>query len=517
MAANSLTRLGGGDERALELVPSAVASFRQMAATMIFTSSMATVSMAYALEDAVQAPLFFALVLGCFWGIGIMVLDRTLMLIGMGTSTVGSLTMAGTRLLAAMLIGMVVSTPLTLKIFESDINAELVQIQLAQGKSDKDEVLKSPEKQRLDKATADLAAWQSIASGTLPASFATTDSAASTTLLERVTRLEGQVEEAREVADQAAMLYNCERYGATPAERALLDDPSKCAKVPGPNGNAAEYLRRSEEASRALATLEGKLADARQAVTDAEGAVQQAADTKLEALQAQAPTQIAELEKEHKRAQSAYDKLVKKLGDANINNDGLLAQLTALWQVGEERKGLLVAHLLLAALFVLIEFMPVLAKLMWQFGPTGRDYEGAAASLRATGVADGEIQRNQAQLKAETEYEVGLVKLEAEVEAQRQAAQHQRDLERIRHEGERAVEQARVDEFTAQQRTINSDFTARREAVLRERAEVDHNAWEHTVRPETVTLVDLEVAAESTGRRGWRGRRGRRSRAPLAS
>ena len=224
-----LTRLGGGNPSALAKVPSARPAFQQMALTMIFTSLLASVSMFFAIVDAVHAPVVVAVLVGLLWGAGILVTDRTLMLLGMGGSRASTITTAATRLVAAALIGVIVSTPLTLRIFASDISYEIGQAQLAQGNRNAGALAHSPEKKRLDDLDQHIAVWQDVEAGMLPATFASDDSATSDQLKKQLADLQAQEATAQHAADQSAILYQCERYGGGRAE---LDDPSKCAGCP---------------------------------------------------------------------------------------------------------------------------------------------------------------------------------------------------------------------------------------------------------------------------------------------
>lgn len=497
---DTLTRLGGGDEAPLELVPSARPAFQQMAAAMLFTACMAVVSMWFALYDAVDVPAVAATVISLFWGLGILVIDRTLMLLGMGSGRAGSIVMALTRLLAAALIGVIVSTPLTLRIFASDIRFELGQAQLVQGDKNDDALTASPEKKRLDELQQSVTDWENVQAGTLPASFGVDDAAAVAKLRQQVVDLQAQEGTAQQAADQAAILYQCEMYGGG---REQLDDPSKCAVKPGPNGNTELYHRQAVAAAETLATIQGKVASVRRAIDAAQRAEQGSAAAKLKELQANAPTELDKLENQVEEAQLAYDSLSNRLDEENLGNDGLMSQLTALWNAGERQKGLMVAHLLLALLFVFVEFMPVLSKLLWQFGRVGRAYEEAAGSLDDDGVAQAQTIRAGAQIEAETKFDVALLAKDARLDEEREETEQRLELLRIRHESERRVERARVQALEAQQSEIDGEFRGRREAELRRRAEAAHHAWEGAQDPGTVRYGHFGRADRSTPRTRW--------------
>lgn len=125
-----LAWLGGGDKAILEKIPQERARFAQMAGALLTTASFAVVSMVFALYNGVKVPLLPSIFFGLLWGIVILNLDRFLVL-SMGTTRDrGRLALiALPRLLLALVLSLVIATPLVLRIFASDINAQLVTMQ----------------------------------------------------------------------------------------------------------------------------------------------------------------------------------------------------------------------------------------------------------------------------------------------------------------------------------------------------------------------------------------------------
>ncbi len=97
---------------------------------MLTTAVMAVVSCAFALYTGAHAPLPVAIGAALFWGLAIMNLDRWLV-----TAThrrerwYQNLFVALPRFVLALIIGVVISTPLVLWIFHSEIEAELKVMQ----------------------------------------------------------------------------------------------------------------------------------------------------------------------------------------------------------------------------------------------------------------------------------------------------------------------------------------------------------------------------------------------------
>jgi hypothetical protein len=501
---DTLVRLGGGDGAALELVPSARPAFIQIAIALLVTASMATASMWFALHDALAAHWLAAALVAPFWGAVILGMDRTLMLLGMGGSRGASIASIAGRLLAALLIGIVVSTPLTLRMFASDIDAELAKMQAAQSETNKAWIADSQEKQRVTDLQKQVGDWENIAAGVLPVSFADPDSSA---LADQLTKLKEQLVKEQHDANQADILYNCDRYGVG-RERLDKHLKAKCAKDPGPNGNAEKYRREAEEAARIVVATRAK-------ITALQAQLDTANHDKLASLQSQASDQLATLRPQLTDARQALAGFENGIEDTNNGNTGLLAQLTALWKAGEESKLLMAAHALIALLFVLIEVLPVMSKLLWRISPSGKAYEEAARSFDDHGIAAAQTRRAQAQIEAETAYEAALIAKDAELDRVQLNAEHEQELIRIQQAADIRIEQTRTEDIAAMGIAVDAEFAARREAELRRRAEEEFNAWANRpVRRTTGNLFNFgdfaaagAHATQPTGRRWWGPRR----------
>ena len=118
--------LGGGNKSILVQVPQERPRFAQMAGVMLTTAGMASLSMIFALRDGVNAPLTAAILFGLVWGVVVLNLDRFLVLsIGSTRDHRRLLLIAVPRLVLALVLSIVISTPLVLRIFASDISSQL--------------------------------------------------------------------------------------------------------------------------------------------------------------------------------------------------------------------------------------------------------------------------------------------------------------------------------------------------------------------------------------------------------
>lgn len=119
----------GVDRTILEQCPSDENKYMGIGATVFFTGVLAFFSSGYALFTVFDS-WFFAIVFGLVWGLMIFNLDRYIV---MSMKSFGKWwrdwLVAAPRLALAVLLAVVISKPLELKIFEKEINAELVQME----------------------------------------------------------------------------------------------------------------------------------------------------------------------------------------------------------------------------------------------------------------------------------------------------------------------------------------------------------------------------------------------------
>src|SRR5947208_11734616 len=127
---DGLAALAGARGDVLEAAPSARARFVALGGVLLSTGGLAAVSAAFAVHMALGVWWPFALVIGLGWGLVIVNLDR-MVLVGMGhdSSWKRNLVLAVPRVALALILGIVVATPLTLQVFHKEIDAEIVQMQ----------------------------------------------------------------------------------------------------------------------------------------------------------------------------------------------------------------------------------------------------------------------------------------------------------------------------------------------------------------------------------------------------
>ena len=116
----------GIDQTILSKCPSDENKYMGIGATIFFTGVLAFFSSAYALFTVFDSWIA-AIVFGLFWGMMIFNLDRYIVSSMKSNASFGrDFLVAFPRLILAVLLALVISKPLELKIFEKEINAELI-------------------------------------------------------------------------------------------------------------------------------------------------------------------------------------------------------------------------------------------------------------------------------------------------------------------------------------------------------------------------------------------------------
>ena len=119
----------GADMEVLRQVPMDKSKYFGIGGTIIFTGLMASFAGGYAFFTAFKST-YLAIPFGFFWGALIFNLDRYIVAsfgVGDGKKTISreEIEQAAPRLLMAIILGFVISTPLELKLFEKEINAKI--------------------------------------------------------------------------------------------------------------------------------------------------------------------------------------------------------------------------------------------------------------------------------------------------------------------------------------------------------------------------------------------------------
>ncbi|MEV7757118.1 DUF4407 domain-containing protein [Microbacterium sp. NPDC089180] len=354
--------LGGADNDVLDEVPEEVPRFVQMFLVLAGTALVSALSMMFALLTGVRVSILLAIPLAIVWGLIIFNLDRFLTSTMRSTKNVFRLLgLAMPRVIMAALIGVVVAEPLVLQIFQNDINREVNATNITQALGDQDAVTNGPEKQALDAATAQVSALENQAATGIVTGTSST-SAESAAAQQTVDQLTQQLAAQQSVIDQARAVYQCELTGQG------TGTVPGCTGVAGDGASSDAAQAQLQQAQTAYDALSTQLQQAQSTLAAANTAGAAAAASSAEANKQQAEDQLPAARAQYESALAAYNARASSVADGNAGAVGLLSQITALERLSDREPVLRWAHYLIAALFFMIELLPVLVKVLTGFG-----------------------------------------------------------------------------------------------------------------------------------------------------
>lgn len=336
-----LISLSGARSDVLARCPSERAKFEGIGGAVLTTSVLATISMWFALYSALSVNPFLAVPVAVIWGLIIMSLDRWL---------VGSIPADGPRrwqlavprVLMAILLGFIISTPLVLQIFRPEINAQIVEIQ--QHRTEK--FLASQQQgtvgQDIAKWTASVNSLQKViaSNGDVPL-----DPAADP----RVKSLTAERDAEQKKAQADYHEWQCQLYGGAGCTR----------KGNGPLAAASKAAY--DKGMKRVNQLDGQIEARKKQLTANDEASKR---TRLD----QAREDLPKAEAQLSAAQKRENDLQNSFDSQNRADKGILIRLQALNQVAGKDTTLRTAQFLLFLLFLLIECLPVTVKLMQKPG-----------------------------------------------------------------------------------------------------------------------------------------------------
>ncbi|MEU0566238.1 DUF4407 domain-containing protein [Nonomuraea sp. NPDC005983] len=318
------------------------ARFHGLGGAILTTACIAAISMTFALASALKVFPPLAVLIGLVWGVAILSLDRWLVT-SLPTQGGRRFWLALPRVLLALLLGAVISTPLVLQIFKPEIDAEIVDIQQERTDAFTRAQQGGETGRRITELEKSAAALQAVIAsrGETPL-----DPAADP----RIQELTKSREQAVKQRDRFYQEWQCQLYVG----------PPKCAKKgSGPLAEAAEEAYKT----------------ARDRVNDINGQIEQRRQQLSGTQEAGKASRLAQAERDLRGVRSELDNLTRQqagLRDGFASeihgSDGLMLRLEALGRVSRDNATLNMARLLLFLFILLIECLPVLVKLMQRPG-----------------------------------------------------------------------------------------------------------------------------------------------------
>jgi len=356
--ADFMAWLGGGDQAVLDHVPQERARFVQMAGVLLTTSGIAVVSMVFALRDGVKAPLGAAVILGLLWGVVILNLDRFLVLsMGDTRHRVRLVLITLPRLALAVVLALVISTPIVLRIFASDINQQLFIMQQKASRQQAALEAGSGEQQEANRVKAQINTDQGILNGHLPQTITSPQLQSAQA---QVNQLQRQAQSDYQAEVTAREAWQCELVG------------QNCVGSSGKTGNGpraqAKYLE-YQQAAKTYTSVQNQLNAALATEKAAQHSFANDQSTRIQQIKAEARQALPGLQAHYQKLQADLQAAAASGRNVNNKNTGILAQLQALSAASGQSSSLQAARLAVLALFFLIEILPVTVKFLLNMGP----------------------------------------------------------------------------------------------------------------------------------------------------
>ena len=332
--------ISGARPEILDRCPTERIKFQSLGWAILITSGMATVSMWFALTSAMGFNPVLSFPIAIIWGLVIMGIDRWLVT-SLPVDGKRRFAIAAPRLALAVLLGSLISTPIVLRIFQSEINNQISII-----KENKEAAFLTS--QQRSSVQARVTKWQNTVNN-LHNVIDTRGAASINPNNDPVVQgLATQKTNEQKLEEQYYQQWQCQLYGGCGAP-----------KGNGPLAQASEnsYLNAKQE----VATLTTEIQTRENALQATDAASQQ---SRLQQAQQALPNAQQQL----KAAQDQQNALLNNFDATNAATNGLLIRLQALDQLSAGDSTLQAARFLLFLLFLVIEILPVTVKLLQQPG-----------------------------------------------------------------------------------------------------------------------------------------------------
>ena len=333
-----LIAISGARPEVLEKCPTERIKFQSLGWAILITCCMAIVSMWFALTSVMGFNPVLSFPVAILWGLIIMGIDRWLVT-SMPLDGKRKFLIAAPRLALAILLGTLISTPIVLRIFESEINNQISVIKAQSVAAFDSSTQKSAIQANINKWQASVTSLEAVIDSNGTASI---NPATDPTVVGLTSQL--NTAQATEAADYTQ--WQCQLYGG------------KGCTAPKGNGPLAQAShQRYENDVAKVATLNAGI-QARESALQTTNA--SSAATKLAQAKSALPTSQAQLA----AAQSEENSLTANFNSTNSASNGLLIRLKALDQLSAGSSTLQEARILLFLLFLVIEVLPVTVKLL---------------------------------------------------------------------------------------------------------------------------------------------------------
>jgi hypothetical protein len=348
---NLLISLSGARPEILDQCPTERLRFQSLGWALLITSGIAALSMWFALASVLGLNPVLAFVVAIFWGLVILGIDRWL-ITSMPVGSRRRFTIALPRLLLAVLLGTLISTPIVLRVFQSEINAQITVIKEQRANT-------FLRQEQHSQVAAQVATWTKNASN-----------------LENVINSGGAVSinpandpQVRSLTAQRTAELKLDQTYFQEWQCQLYGGAGCTVKGNGPLAQASENSY--NQAKDQVATLTSQIQQREQQLASSDAQSKAARLQEAKAALPAAQSQLAAATARQQELQASFTA-------QNAVTNGLLIRLQALDELTSQGGGTLnAARILLFLLFLVIECLPVTVKLLQQPGNYERIMDAA--------------------------------------------------------------------------------------------------------------------------------------------
>ena len=354
----------GVNRKILRQCPTEYAKYAGMGGTIFFTACMAALSGGYAISTVFDSTII-AVFFGIFWGMLIFNLDRlivnTMYSDGKVTISWQELVSGLPRIIMAIFLGIVISTPLELKIFEDAIDIQIEQ--------DKDRLLQEKIGETIQRRDSTSQKRDEIMNGV--AMFdtqITTSSTETNSLLSEIndlqTKLTGEINKIRSYDQQIAPLQKQlnSMSSDNPQYQSIL------SKIGGLRGKKASAVAQRNALAAAIRGKQGNLAASDATLKTLMSNKQTETQRESERLRQEVDSLNIIINESKVRHNGWTDEEIKAKGSfrdkLDVQYKGFQARMNAFSELKDESWATYISSLFIMLLFIIVETAPTFLRMM---------------------------------------------------------------------------------------------------------------------------------------------------------
>jgi hypothetical protein len=362
----------GAHEEVLAFAPADRPRFESLGWAILITGCLAVISMWFALTSALGINAFFAIPMALLWGVVITGIVRWL-ITSMPVDGRRKFAVAVPRLLLALLLGALIATPIVLRVFQSEINAQIAVTQQNDYTSYLLEQENSPLSQQIAAYTNELGQLDA----TISSQGAQVGNPATDSQLvadkQQLNELEAQLSHWTAVKAAYYSQYTCEVYGG-----------AQCPKA-GAGVDAAASFRSYQQASQQVTSHQAQINVVQAEIQQREQLLTSTSASSQQQRYQEALTQRRIVQADYDTAAEQSGRLMANyLAQQQASSRGIVTRLRALSDLSNGNAAVAGARLLLFLLFLFIASLPVVVKLLQKPGM----YEAALQRVKVAEQRD---------------------------------------------------------------------------------------------------------------------------------